>query len=110
MRLDALLSRYGYCSRREAPGWIKRHSITSGGSASANPADKVQAEDVLIDGEPVEFPEGLYAALHKPAGYTCSHDEEEGDVIYDLLPSSGDTGIPPFPPSDGWTRKRPDCS
>ena len=86
MRLDALLSRYGYCSRREAPGWIKRHSITSGGSACANPADKVQAEDVLIDGEPVEFPEGLYAALHKPAGYTCSHDEEEGDVIYDLLP------------------------
>lgn len=80
------------------------------GSACANPADKVQAEDVLIDGEPVEFPEGLYAALHKPAGYTCSHDEEEGDVIYDLLPSSGDTGIPPFPPSDGWTRKRPDCS
>ena len=86
MRLDALLSRYGYCSRREAPGWIKRHSVTSGGSACANPADKVQAEDVLIDGEPVEFPEGLYAALHKPAGYTCSHDEEEGDVIYDLLP------------------------
>lgn len=29
---------------------------------------------------------GLYAALYKPEGYTCSHDDGEGDLIYDLLP------------------------
>lgn len=86
MRLDALLSRYGYCSRREAPGWIKRHSITFKGEACTSPRDKVQTEDVLVDGDPVEFPDGLYVALNKPLGYTCSHDGEEGDVIYDLLP------------------------
>lgn len=86
MRLDALLSRYGYCSRREAPGWIKRHSITFKGEPCSAPTDKVQAEGILLDGEPVEFPDGLYAALYKPAGYTCSHDDGEGDVIYDLLP------------------------
>ena len=66
MRLDALLSRYGYCSRREAPGWIKRHSITFKGKPCSSPTDKVQAEGILLDGEPVEFPDGLYAALYKP--------------------------------------------
>lgn len=50
------------------------------------PTDKVQAEGILLDGEPVEFPDGLYAALYKPEGYTCSHDDGEGDLIYDLLP------------------------
>lgn len=86
MRLDALLSRYGYCSRREAPGWIKRHNITFKGETCTTPTAKVQPEGTLINGEPVEFPNGLYVALNKPAGYTCSHDGEEGDVIYDLLP------------------------
>lgn len=66
MRLDALLSRYGYCSRREAPGWIKRHSITFKGEPCSAPTDKVQAEGILLDGEPVEFPDGLYAALTSP--------------------------------------------
>ena len=80
MRLDALLSRYGYCSRREAPGWIKRHSITFKGKPCSSPTDKVQAEGILLDGEPVEFPDGLYAALYKPEGYTCSHDDGEGDL------------------------------
>lgn len=86
MRLDALLSRYGYCSRREAAGWIKRHAITTQGTACSSPTDKVTAEHVLIDGEPVEFPDGLYVALHKPLAHTCSHDDQEGDLIYDLLP------------------------
>lgn len=86
MRLDALLSRYGYCSRREAPGWIKRHTVTFRGAACTGPRDKVETQDTLIDGEPVEFPDGVYVALNKPVGYTCSHDDEEGDVIYDLLP------------------------
>ena len=49
MRLDALLSRYGYCSRREAPGWIKRHSITFKGEPCSAPTDKVQAEGILLD-------------------------------------------------------------
>ncbi len=86
MRLDALLSRYGYCSRREATNWLKRHSVTFNGVPITIPSTKVQTEGILIDGTSIEFPNGLYVALYKPVGYTCSHDEEEGDVIYDLLP------------------------
>lgn len=50
-----------------------------------SPNEKVEPEEVLIDGAPVEFPHGLYVALNKPLGCTCSH-KEEGELVYDLLP------------------------
>ena len=85
MRTDALLSRFGYCSRREVAQWLKRGRVTCGGVPVKSPNEKVEPEDVLVDGEPVEFPRGLYIALNKPLGCTCSH-KEEGELVYDLLP------------------------
>ena len=85
MRLDAILSRFGYCSRREAAQWIKRGRVSVGGVAAKSPSAKAEPEAVLVDGAPVEFPGGLYVALHKPLGCTCSH-KEEGELVYDLLP------------------------
>ena len=85
MRTDALLSRFGYCSRREVAQWLKRGRVTRNGTPIKSPSEKVEPEDVLIDGEPVEFPHGIYIALNKPLGCTCSH-KEEGELVYDLLP------------------------
>ena len=85
MRTDALLSRFGYCSRREVAQWLKRGRVTRNGSPIKSPSEKVEPEEVLIDGEPVEFPHGIYVALNKPLGCTCSH-KEEGELVYDLLP------------------------
>lgn len=86
MRTDALLSRFGYCSRREVAQWLKRGRVTRNGVAVKSANEKVEPEEVLIDGEPVEFPRGLYVALNKPLGCTCSH-KEEGELVYDLLPA-----------------------
>lgn len=86
MRTDALLSRFGYCSRREVAQWLKRGRVTRNGAPIKSPSEKVEPEEVLIDGEPVEFPHGIYIALNKPLGCTCSH-KEEGELVYDLLPS-----------------------
>lgn len=85
MRTDALLSRFGYCSRREASAWIKRGRVQYRGLVVKSVSDKVEVADVLVDGEPVPFAEGLYVAFHKPLGCTCSH-REEGELVYDLLP------------------------
>lgn len=85
MRLDAILSRFGYCSRREAAQWIKRGRVCVGGETAKSASAKAEPEDVLVDGAPIEFPGGLYVALHKPLGCTCSH-REEGELVYDLLP------------------------
>ena len=86
MRTDALLSQYGYCTRREAALWLKAGRIRKAdGTPIRRAAEHVQPDEVTVDGAPVEFPHGLYIALHKPVGYTCSH-REEGLLVYDLLP------------------------
>lgn len=89
LRLDQLLSRYGYCSRREAADWIRAGRVTSavGERPLAKAEQRVDPESVLVDGQPVEFPDRLLVVLHKPAGYACSHDPAESPLIYDLLPS-----------------------
>lgn len=93
MRLDALLTRYGYCSRREAASWIKAGRCSANGETVASPAARADPRDVLIDGRPVEFPGGLYVALNKPTGYICSH-AEPGRLVFELLPGR-------------WSRRKP---
>ena len=85
MRTDALLSQFGYCSRREAALWVKRGRVSYRGVPVGSPSAKVEPAEVLVDGDPVPFPQGLYIALNKPLGCTCSH-REEGALVYDLLP------------------------
>ncbi len=86
MRTDALLSQFGYCSRREAVQWVKRGRVTFRGETVRNPSTKVEPHDVLVDGHPVPFVDGICIALNKPLGCTCSH-REEGELVYDLLPA-----------------------
>ena len=86
VRLDALLSRFGYCSRSEARAWVKAGRVLVGGALAKSPSDKAAPANVLVDDAPVEHPHGILALLHKPAGYVCSHDSDEGPTIYDLLP------------------------
>lgn len=86
IRIDALLSRYGYCSRSEARAWVKGGRIRIGSAVAKSPAEKAAPGNLLIDGGHVEYPDGILALLHKPPGYVCSHDSGEGPTVYDLLP------------------------
>ncbi len=94
MRIDALLSRYGYCSRSEASRWIKKGRVSVLGTPAKSASQKAETKDVLVDGEPIEFPDGICVAFYKPLGVTCSHDERDGRPIYDLLPPA-------------WTQRNP---
>ena len=85
-RLDQLLASLGYCSRREARGWIDAGRVTVRGETADDASDKAAPPDVRIDGEPVDHPDGLLLLLHKPVGLVCSHDEREGPNVYSLLP------------------------
>lgn len=93
MRLDALLARYGYCSRREAAAWIKAGRCSLPDGRPLAPSTKVAPEDALVDGASVEFPKGLYVAVDKPVGYICSH-AEPGRLVFELLP-------------ERWVRRKP---
>jgi 16S rRNA pseudouridine516 synthase len=86
LRLDAILSRFGYCSRRESRFWIRDGRVSVNGSPAKSPSEKADPSSVLIDGEPVDCPDGILAVFHKPPGSICTHDEEEGSTIYEWLP------------------------
>ena len=85
-RLDQLLANLGYCSRREARGWIQAGRVTVRGKVVDDFGAKANPADVLIDGAPLDHPDGLILLVHKPVGLVCSHEEREGPNVYGLLP------------------------
>lgn len=93
-RLDQLLSSLGYCSRREAPALVKSGRVKQSGTVLSKADQKVDPHSITLDDEPLEAPDGLLAMLHKPVGYVCTHDTNEGPTIYELLP-------------DQWLRRNP---
>lgn len=95
MRLDQMLSRHGYCSRRDARFWLRGGRVTVGGVAVSDPETKAVCSEVRIDGEAVECPEGLVAVFHKPVGCICSRDSREGPSVYGLLPERWSNRNPP---------------
>lgn len=95
LRADALLSRFGYCSRREAAAWLRAGRVRIDQSPITSPSAKVDPARVLVDGQPIPFVNGIFVALHKPPGYTCSHISEDGSpTVYELLPAQWEARSP----------------
>ncbi len=95
IRVDQLLSRYGYCSRREAHAWARAGRITLDGVPLKDTSERVDAKSVLVDGASVEAVDGLLAMFHKPLAVVCSRDGREGPSVFDLLPPQWSQRNPP---------------
>lgn len=85
-RLDQLLSSLGYCSRRESVRFLEEGRVRVAGEPALRGDQRVKPEQVTVDNEPLEAPDGLLVMLHKPVGYACTHSERERPTIYELLP------------------------
>ncbi|AWI10347.1 pseudouridine synthase [Ereboglobus luteus] len=87
-RLDQILASLGYCSRSEARLFLKTHAVTLRDSDGVlrDTSAKVDPANVLVDGAPLDHPEGILVVLNKPTGLVCSHDPREGPNVYSLLP------------------------
>lgn len=85
MRVDKRLSSLGYCTRQQAKKWLKEHKVLFQGLRIVDPSAHTDSS-LSIDDEPLDFPDGILIALHKPLGYVCTHNLIEGKLIYDLLP------------------------
>lgn len=95
-RIDQLLSSFGICTRREAKLLCHTGRVTDpDGTPLPDPAAKIPARDLRVDGAPLPYPDGIFVMLHKPVGYTCSHDTAEGPLVYDLLPPEWRRRDPP---------------
>ena len=85
-RLDRILASLGYGSRREVCALIAAGRVTVAGAVQDDPGSKAAPGAVQLDGAPLDFPDGIFVVLHKPADCVCSHDPREGRRVYDLLP------------------------
>lgn len=87
MRLDRLLANLGYGSRREVADFFSSGRLTrSDGRAVTSATERVPQAELRLDGEPLDPPAPLTLVLHKPVGVVCSHDGDEGALVYGLLP------------------------
>ena len=77
MKADRQLAKYlanlGYGSRKEIEAAIRMGRVTGEGDA------------LRFDGAPVDPPPGMVILMNKPAGLTCSR-QDQGRLVYELLP------------------------
>jgi len=88
MRLQQFLARSGITSRRKAEDLIRAGRVSIN-NVTAGIGAVVQAGDVVrLDGEPVRLPrKNVVIALHKPKGYTTTHEDEHAEkLVYELVP------------------------
>lgn len=82
-RLNKAISDSGFCSRRQADGYIEKGQVTVNGETSGL-GDRVMPDDVIaVNGELiVENSNLVYIVLNKPIGITCTTDRRiEGNVV-----------------------------
>ncbi|MBU3220723.1 pseudouridine synthase [Clostridium algidicarnis] len=82
MRINKLLSNYGFCSRSETNKIIEEGRIKVNGELAIK-GQWVEKEDhILIDDAPLLPKDKIYIALNKPVGITCTAAKEvEGNII-----------------------------
>jgi 16S rRNA pseudouridine516 synthase len=85
LRLDKLLSSRGYCTRSHARTFLKDHDVRENGVRIFKEDQRVDGDAITIEGEKAD-PERICVMLNKPVGIVCSHDDGEGELVYDLLP------------------------
>ncbi|MGH8077049.1 MAG: pseudouridine synthase [Lysobacter sp.] len=88
MRLNKHISDTGFCSRREADGFIAEGRVTVNGIRARVGAEVGEGDQVLIDGQPLrerKVAKGqrqhVYIALNKPVGITCTTESDVKDNI-----------------------------
>lgn len=85
MRINKLLSNYGYCSRKEVSRLIEDKRIMVNGKFCEQGQWVEESDDILLDGEKVKKKERVYIALNKPRGIVCTSSREIKDNIIDFL-------------------------
>lgn len=86
-RLDQLLTSLGYASRSESKKLITSGHVTVEGKQVKKSDFKAFHHDVQFNGEPLDPLQGIVILMNKPVGLVCSHDDGEGQLVYDLLPT-----------------------
>ena len=91
LRLQLYLAKSGIGSRRKCEDFIAEGRVKVNGKAVLQPGTKVSPDDVILfDGRRVKpAKQNIYIALHKPSGYICSNQDQQGrPLAIDLINSA----------------------
>lgn len=88
-RLQKVIARSGYCSRRKAEELIAAGKVTVNGDTVTLLGTKVSyADTVTVNGTLIEPEEFVYYVLYKPEGYVSTTDDDKGrKTVLDLVPN-----------------------
>jgi len=85
MRINKLLSNYGYCSRKETNRLIEDKRIIVNGKLCTLGQWVEETDDILLDHQPIHMNEKIYLAFNKPIGITCTLERSASDNIIDFI-------------------------
>ena len=88
MILEKLLQSQGFGSRKLCRHMIAAGRVTVNGMAcrDSNAEFATDALTFSVDGTSWRYRAQVYLALHKPAGYECSHQPQHHPSVFSLLP------------------------
>ena len=86
MRLNKYISETGVCSRREADAWIAAGRVQVNGQPASLGTVVESGDEVRVDGRRIGARrQGVYLALNKPVGITCTTEAHVRDNIVDFI-------------------------
>lgn len=90
LRIDKILSNVGYGSRAEIKKYCKYGIISVNGQVVNNPGLQVDPEndEIIFDGEKVNYREFVYIMLNKPGGYISATYDKFDPIVLDLIDPS----------------------
>jgi len=90
MRIDKLVSQYGFGSRKEAKAIFKLGVVTVDGEVVTNPQMRVDPEisEVYVGDVLIEYEKYIYVMMNKPDGVISASYDEEEETVCDLLDES----------------------
>lgn len=82
MRINKLLSNWGYCSRKDANRWIEDGRVYVNGQLSRMGQWVEESDEICLDGTKLFPKDKVYLLLNKPAGITCTAETEvENNIV-----------------------------
>ncbi|MDR0248003.1 MAG: pseudouridine synthase [Burkholderiales bacterium] len=88
MQLERLLQSQGFGSRKTCRLRIETGDVRVNGTPCCNPQAEFDTAGLTfeMDGVVWTYAEHVYLALHKPAGFECTHQPQHHRSVYTLLP------------------------
>jgi 23S rRNA pseudouridine2605 synthase len=95
--LPRVLSKWGFCSRKEAERLVIAGRVTVNGAVRHHVMDEVDPgrDAIAVDGAPLRRSQFLYAKMHKPVGIVTTMKDPEGrPTVASLVPPQFSGAMP----------------